>query len=267
MEVKNKLMMAGMMTGVLGLILAGTGCATKKYVVQTLAPVETRVTATEAKNVDQDKQIAAQGKEIEEIGTDLSRSKERLAADIASADQKATVAGQTATQAGQRADAAQTSANGARTLAQQGIERTTTLERTFDRTIEGLNKYKMTRNVTVQFPVNQYKLSDDAKAQLDDIAGSAAGLERYVIEVQGFTDKSGTADINERLSQERAEAAARYLVNQHKIPVRSINMLGSGYASPVADDSTREGRKQNRRVEVRLFVPEITSAAAVTASN
>jgi len=264
MDMKNILMM----TGVLGLVLAGTGCATKKYVTQTLAPVETRVTGTEAKNVDQDKTLATQGKAIDDVSTDLSRSKERLASDIASADQKATTAGQTATQAGQRADAAQTSANGARTLAQQGIERTTTLERTFDRTIEGLNKYKMTKNVTVQFPVNQYKLNEDANAQLDDIAKSATGLERYVIEVQGFTDKSGTADINEKLSQERAEAAARYLVNQHKIPVRSVNMLGSGYASPVGDDTTRDGRKQNRRVEVRLFVPEVVgSGSAVTASN
>ena len=85
-----------------------------------------------------------------------------------------------------------------------------------------------------------------------------------MIEVQGFTDKTGTADINEKLSQDRAEAAARYLVNQHQIPVRDINMLGSGYASPVGDDKTRDGRKQNRRVEVRLFVPEVN---AVTAQN
>jgi len=262
MEMKNVLMM----TGALGLVLAGTGCATKKYVTQTLSPVETRVCATEAKNTEQDQKLAQQAKEIEEVGTDLSRSKERLAADIATADKKATDAGQSAAQAGQRADAAQSSANNANTLAQQGIEKTNTLERTFDKTIDGLNKYRMTKNVTVQFPVNQYKLSDDAKAQLDEIAGSTSSLERYVIEVQGFTDKTGTPDINEKLSQDRAEAAARYLVNEHKIPVRSINMLGSGYASPVGDDKTRDGRKQNRRVEVRLFVPEI-NGAAVTASN
>jgi outer membrane protein OmpA-like peptidoglycan-associated protein len=253
-----------MMTGVLGLVLAGTGCATKKYVTQTLEPVQTRVAAVEAKDQDQDKTIATQGKEIEELGTDLSRSKEKLETEISAADQKATAAGQSATQAGQRADAAQQSATGARTLAQQGIEKTTTLERTFERTIDGLNKYQMTKNVTVQFNVNQAKLSDEAKAQLDDIANSTNGLGRYVIEVQGFTDKTGTPDINEKLSQDRAEAAARYLVNQHQIPVRDINMLGSGYASPVGDDKTRDGRKQNRRVEVRLFVPEVN---AVTAQN
>ena len=61
---------------------------------------------------------------------------------------------------------------------------------------------------------------------------------------------------------------ARYLANEHKIPVRSITTLGSGYALPVADDKTREGRKQNRRVEVRLFVPEsIQSSSTVAAAQ
>lgn len=264
MEMKTILMM----TGAVVLTLAGTGCATKKYVTQRLSPVEAKVAADEtkndAKNSEQDTKLAAQGKEIEEIGTDLSRSKERLSAEITSADQKATAAGQSAAQAGQKADAAQNTANGAQTLAQQGIQRTTSLERTVD----GLNKFHMTKSVTVLFPVNQSKLNDDAKSQLDELANATMGLDRYMIEVQGFTDKTGTAAINERLSQDRAEAAARYLVNEHKIPVREINMLGSGYAEPVGDDKTREGRKMNRRVEIRLFVPETGSGAvATTAQN
>ncbi len=86
-----------------------------------------------------------------------------------------------------------------------------------------------------------------------------------MIEVQGFTDKTGPASFNETLSQERADAVARYLANEHKIPVRSISTLGSGYALPVADDKTRDGRKQNRRVEVRLYVPEAGSGALAQA--
>ena len=133
--------------------------------------------------------------------------------------------------------------------------------------VDGLNKYRMTKSVTVLFSVNQSKLNDDAKAQLDDLAKATSGLERYMIEVQGFTDKTGTADINEKLSQDRAQSAARYLANQNKIPVRNMNMLGSGYASPVGDDGTRDGRKQNRRVEVRLFVPETGAGTGATARN
>ena len=53
------------------------------------------------------------------------------------------------------------------------------------------------------------------------------------------------------LSQRRAEEVARFLTIEYKVPVRSITMLGEGYAQPVADDHTRDGRKQNRRVEVK----------------
>jgi len=256
------------LSGVVVLTLAASGCATKKYVTQRLEPIQQKVDSeaakNDAKNAEQDTKLTTQGKEIEEIGTDLSRSKERLAADIQKADDKASAAQQSANQAGQKADAAQQSATGAQTLAQQGIQRTTTLERV----VEGMNKYQMTKSVTVLFPVNVSKLGQDAKAQLDELAKSAAGLERFMIEVQGFTDKTGTASINERLSQDRAESAARYLVNQHKIPLRSINLLGSGYAEPVGDDKTAAGRKMNRRVEVRLFIPEAgASGLSATARN
>jgi len=131
-----------------------------------------------------------------------------------------------------------------------------------------MNKYQVLKTETVLFTVNQAKLTDDAKSQLQELAKSTDGLDRYVIEVQGFTDKTGTTMINERLSQQRAQEVARFLANEYKIPVRSISMLGSGYALPVADDKTREGRKLNRRVEVRLFVPEAATASkAMTAKS
>jgi outer membrane protein OmpA-like peptidoglycan-associated protein len=56
-------------------------------------------------------------------------------------------------------------------------------------------------------------------------------------------------------------------VNEHKIPVRTINTLGSGYALPVADDKTRDGRKQNRRVEIRVWVPEANAGSQVVAGG
>ena len=103
--------------------------------------------------------------------------------------------------------------------------------------------------------------SSDLKQAIAGLARQASGNERYMIEVQGYTDKTGDAVTNDRLSQARAEAVARELTNENKIPVRNISMIGSGYANPVGDDKTRDGRQQNRRVELRLFVPEATSAA------
>jgi outer membrane protein OmpA-like peptidoglycan-associated protein len=246
--------------GALTASLIGTGCATKKYVTKTITPVEQRVTAAEGKNAEQDKQIADANKEIADLGTDLSRTKEQLK-DV---DNKATAAGTAANQAGQRADAAQRSADGARTLAQQGNDKADAVKKDVERTIntlDALNRYQMLKNETVLFAVNQSKLTTEAKAQLDDLAKASTGQERFLIEVQGFTDKTGPAKYNEELSQARAEEVARYLVNEHKIPVRAISQIGSGYTSPVADDKTRDGRAMNRRVEIRLFVPEVASAS------
>jgi outer membrane protein OmpA-like peptidoglycan-associated protein len=246
------------------LVLAGTGCATKKYVAKSIAPVEAKVNenqaATQAKDGDQDKKLTDQSKQIDELGTDLSRTKEKLS----DTDAKAVAAGASANQAGQRADNAQRVADGARTLAQQGLERADTAQRGVTRAAETMDKmvkYQMLKSETVLFGLNQFKLGSESKAQLDDIAKMTASQERYMVEVQGYTDKTGPADVNQQLSQQRAAEVVRYLVNEHKIPVRTISSVGSGYAAPVADDSTADGRKMNRRVEVRLFVPEIASAS------
>jgi len=254
-----------MMAGVMVLSLAGAGCATKKYVVKTVSPVEARVTASEGKNTEQDKQLADHAKDIDSLTTDLSRTKER----VTDADGKAVAAGQAAQRAGERADNAQRSADGAQKAA-DGAQTTATrsLQRSdvIEKNMIAMNKFDMVKTVTVLFPLNQSKLDKDAQAQLDELAAMADGKERFVIEVQGFTDKTGSAISNEQLSQARAASVARYLANERKIPVRSITTLGSGYALPVADDKTREGRKQNRRVEIRLFVPENIQPSNTVAS-
>jgi outer membrane protein OmpA-like peptidoglycan-associated protein len=234
------------------LSLVGTGCATKKYVAQTVAPIDARVTGTETKNTDQDRQIAEHGKSLEELDRSASRTREQLK----DTDSKAIAAGEAAAKADQKADGAWKAADGAKSLAQQGIDANGQLARTVD----AMNKYQVLKTETVLFKFNQATLTDDAKAQLEELAKSTAGQERYVVEVQGFTDKTGSPIANERLSEQRAQEVARFLANEYKIPVRSISMLGSGYAQPVADDKTREGRKLNRRVEVRLYVPEAASA-------
>jgi outer membrane protein OmpA-like peptidoglycan-associated protein len=247
----------GMMAGAVALSLLGTGCATKKYVAKTVAPVEQRVGGTETKNTEQDKTLATHGTQIEEMDRDLSRTKEKLT----DADAKATSAGQAAKAADMKADgaksaadSAQKSAEGAKTFAEQGLDR-------LGHTVEAMNKYQMLKSETVLFGFGKDTLTTEGKAQLDELAKQVQGMDRFVIEVQGFTDKTGDARVNESLSERRAQVVARYLANQYKIPVRSISMLGSGYAQPVADDKTRDGRKQNRRVEVRLWVPEASSSS------
>jgi len=115
------------------LSLLGTGCATKKYVAQTVAPIDARVTGTETKNTEQDKQLAEHGKSIEETDRSLSRTKEQLK-DV---DAKAVAAGEAASKADQKADGAWKAADGAKSLAQQGLDANAQLARTVD----AMNKY------------------------------------------------------------------------------------------------------------------------------
>ncbi len=249
--------------GALGMSLLGTGCvATHKYVAKTIAPVEQRVGGTEAKNTDQDKELATHTGEIADLDKDLSQTKEHLR----DTDAKATQAGDAAKAADQRAGAAQqsadgakTAADGARTFAEQGLNK-------LDQSLQAANKFQVAKEDAVLFDFNRDTLTADAKAKLDDIAQQTSGMDRYVVELQGFTDKTGSSTYNETLSEARVQAVARYLANEHQVPVRSISMLGAGYARPVADDKTREGRKMNRRVEVKLWVPESQGGKTV-ASN
>ena len=166
------------------LALAGTGCATKKYVAKAIAPVEAKVNdnstaiqATQVKDTDQDKKLTDQSKQLDELGTDLSRTKERLT----DTDAKAVAAGTAAQQAGQRADGAQRAADGARTLAQTGVERADAAQRGVTRAAETMDKmvkYQMLKSETVLFGLNQFKLSAESKSQLDDVAKMTSGQDR-----------------------------------------------------------------------------------------
>jgi len=254
-----------LMAGGLALSLMGTGCvATHKYVAKSIAPVEQRVSGTEGKNVEQDKQLATQGTQIEGIDRDLSRTKER----VNDVDTKAIAAGNAAKQADAKAQGAQTAADGARGLAQQGVERSTQVSRNLDdfkgNVDKNIYKYNMVKSETITFGLNRKTLDKDAKAKLDDVGKSLEGMDRYIIEVQGFTDKIGDPTYNDSLSQERAATVARYLANEYKVPLHSITMLGTGVSE--GEQKTRAERAESRKVDIRIFVPNALSGTT-TASN
>ena len=240
--------------------LPGVGCATKKYVAKTVDPVQTRVAGAETKNAEQDKQIAGQASQLDELDRGLSRTNEKLG----STDQAATAAGNAARAADLKADNAQKSADSAAQAAGQAGTMAKTLTDNLGHSVDGMNRFKQAKSETVLFGISQWTLQDEATSHLAAFCQSTTGVNRYIVEVQGFTDKTGTSEVNELLSQRRAQEVARYLANECKIPLRQISLLGSGYAQPVADDKTRDGRKQNRRVEVRLFVPEVETIAQAT---
>jgi outer membrane protein OmpA-like peptidoglycan-associated protein len=129
--------------------------------------------------------------------------------------------------------------------------------------ISALDDYEPQTVAAVNFKTGSSILSPDSKTKLDDIATKALNAKGYVLEVSGFADATGSIKRNEALSQRRADAVIRYLVENHNIPLRRIvTPFGYGETNPVADNETKDGRAQNRRVEIKLLVNKgLTSPA------
>lgn len=121
--------------------------------------------------------------------------------------------------------------------------------------ISALDDYVVQSTQTVNFKVNSAILSPEAKTQLDQIAQAALTLKGYKIEVTGFASADGSTEKNKVLSEKRAKAVMEYLIDNHNIPLNRFNMsYGFGEMQAVADNSTLEGRQQNRRVEIKVMV-------------
>lgn len=128
------------------------------------------------------------------------------------------------------------------------------VNKTNDR-ISSLDDYEVRKSESVNFRVGSAVLSPEAKAKLDEIATQAKTEKGFVIEVRGFASSDGSENSNRALSQRRAEAVLHYLAENHDIPLRRIVLpFGYGEAMPIADNSSRDGRMQNRRVEVSILV-------------
>jgi outer membrane protein OmpA-like peptidoglycan-associated protein len=229
----------------------GTGCATKKYVHETMVPVQQKVADLDKKNTEQDTAIA-------ELGKGVSRADERAQG----ADGRAGDAAREAARANDQAALATKQAGAAQSTADKGVAEAAQAERsvgTLGVKVENMDNYKLASTETVLFDSGKSELSNDAEAQLDAFAAKVAPMKHYFIGVQGFTDSIGAAAANIELSRRRAAAVVRYLTLDRKIPLFRVNTIGYGKASPAADNKTRDGRKQNRRVEVTLFTPDLGS--------
>jgi OmpA-OmpF porin, OOP family len=149
---------------------------------------------------------------------------------------------------------ANTAKGGARAAQETADSAVAGVNATNDR-ISALDDYVPQDVLAVNFRTGSAVLSADSKAKLDEIATKALNAKGYVVEVSGFADATGSVARNRALSQRRADNVIRYLVENHQIPLRRIvTPYGFGESNPVAENNSRDGRAQNRRVEVKLLV-------------
>jgi outer membrane protein OmpA-like peptidoglycan-associated protein len=238
-----------------GAMLAG-GCATKKYVRNTTAPVQAKV--------DQVGQQTAQNStHINETRTELKSVDEKAQAGISAAQERAATADQHAGAAMNKATEADQHAAQADQKADQNAQGLTQLRGV----VANIDDYKLQTSATVPFNFNRYSLSDDAKHDLDKLAGDVKADKRFFIAVEGYTDSVGAKQYNEELSKKRADAVVNYLVAAHDIPIYRIHMIGLGEEKPVDEGRNRAARAKNRRVEVKVFSADQVVASMNTDAN
>jgi len=227
---------------VMAVALVGvSGCATKNYVRNQTAPIITQTNELNDKTAENNRRI--------------HETDERAQAGIG----KAQGAADTATT---NANGAQKAAGDAETAANDAVHRADSLSSV----VAGLDNYQPVGNVSVTFGFDKAALSKEDKEQLDDFATKLGTAKSYILEVTGGTDSTGNADYNYELSQRRADAVVQYLAAKYAIPARRFYLIGIGKDKEVADNSTREGRAKNRRVEIRML-SNGTPAAQQTASG
>jgi outer membrane protein OmpA-like peptidoglycan-associated protein len=200
-------------------------CATKKYVRNRVneraAPLESRTGELEETSRRNTQDVSRISRDVEDLRTRTSQAQEQ--------------------------------ADRAASAAEQANTRVTGVEKNVSDLRANLDKYTLQKTVTVLFDAGKSDLLPEAMAALDELASQIKSRNGYLLEIQGFASSEGKLDLNEQLSEARSDVVKRYLADKHQLPLFRISIIGFGISRPVADNTTKEGRMQNRRVEVRLF--------------
>lgn len=178
----------------------------------------------------------------------------------------------TANQGVQQAQAAQASANAAQASADkaQATANKATAEATdvdelavynaaeiamVNKRVSDLDEYKVVGEAAIFFDSGKANLDDAAKAALDAVCAYTKGLDNYMVEIAGYASSTGTKQVDQKLSADRAANVAHYLMEKHNVPMRRILApAGYGASHPLAENTDAQGRALNRRVDVKVLV-------------
>ena len=214
-------------------LASATACATKKYVQEQVGGVNTKVDGL-SKGVEENQQRTRQNEDK-----------------IAGVDQKAGAAQGAAGQAQQAANAAGSKADAANTAAAAARAKADDVDKASKRLM-----YTVVLDETQgNFKLGDAKLPDVAKAKLDELMAKVkADPKNAYFDIEGYTDSTGSPELNKKLGLERADAVRDYLYKQHQVPLFRMNVISFGEENPVGDNKTRDGRAQNRRVVIKVLI-------------
>lgn len=125
----------------------------------------------------------------------------------------------------------------------------------------GVNVVRQGNDIYLQMPgditfdTNSSRISSQFYAVLDDVASILTKYDKTLLQIEGHTDSTGGNQLNQNLSEARANSVKNYL-SQQRVFIQRIRTTGYGESAPIASNATVEGRAQNRRVELRIIPNE-----------
>jgi outer membrane protein OmpA-like peptidoglycan-associated protein len=265
-----------------GTLILTVGCATKKFVREEVSKSETKLTQDVGRvetNLGQETQrvttVATEVKEVRGLATDAGKRAEEAGGAASQAAAKAEQAGGTAREATARADQATAKADQATARAEdatgkatqaitradeaagkagQAMAKADETDGRLTRLWSSRHKRNLVETVVISFGFDRWELDDRAQTTLLELARQIQGKPDLVIDLEGYTDSMGPTPYNVQLSERRAESVRRFLVEQG-VELHRIQSIGLGPSRPAADNKTKQGRDQNRRVAVKVFSP------------
>jgi chemotaxis protein MotB len=249
-------MKSALLSGFFVFCMVAVSCATMKHVREAIAPVQDQANKTQDQVGALQKQADANKQAIGDLDREVATASEKAT----DADKKAGEAAEAAAKANAAAAEAQRAADAAAELARQ-------VEQEVARLNQSLQNYKLVSTEQVFFGVSQSALSKEEHRKLDTIAEKVKGMRDYIVEVEGYTDSVGDKMRNRELGSKRADAVVHCLSVEHDVSLRVIRQLGVGSDFPGADNSTREARRLNRRVDVKIYVRDVTAQASTGSSD
>lgn len=197
-------------------MISGTGCATKKYVMGEVATIDQKVEGVETSVEENQKRIKEHDESLATLGSLIKEQGSELDKQRTEFDSKL-----------------------------EEVKKAAEGKLIFEEVL---------KNDTAKFKFDSWELSDAAKAELDKFVETLIAMDKGVyLEIQGHTDSTGEDAWNLILGKRRAEAVMEYLHKKYNIPLHRMEVISYGSEMPVGDNSTREGREQNRRVVILVY--------------
>ncbi len=197
-------------------LITNTGCATKKYVMGGMATLDQKLEGMETTVEENQKRIKEHDEKLTTLGSLITQHQSELNQQKSDLDSKISEV---------------------RRFAQGKLV-----------------LQEIIRNDEAKFEFESYELGGEAKVALDRFVETLIAQNKGLyLEIQGHADSSGPEDWNVYLGKKRAEAVMEYLHNNSHIPLHRMEVISYGSDKPIADNSTSEGRSQNRRVMILVY--------------